>query len=232
MKQIRAANERGFRDHGWLETHHSFSFADYYDPEHMGFSILRVINDDVIAPAGGFPTHPHRDMEIVTYLLDGALEHKDSMGNGSVIRPGDIQRMSAGTGIRHSEFNHLGDAATRLLQIWLQPNQPGITPGYEQKHLPLEARRDTLKPLVSPDGREGSVTAHQDGVIYGTLLSKDVTLTHVLNSGRRAYVHIARGEALINGERLSEGDALSISEEAGVELAGIDEAEILLFDLP
>ncbi|MCW8906034.1 MAG: pirin family protein [Sedimenticola sp.] len=232
MKQIRAAESRGHADHGWLQSHHSFSFADYYDPEHMGVSILRVINDDHIAPSGGFPTHPHRDMEIVTYLMEGALEHRDSMGNGSLIRPGDIQRMSAGSGIRHSEFNPSDSKPTRLLQIWLMPNRQGITPGYAQQHFPLQQRRGRLQLLVSPDGRDGSLSAQQDGLLYGTLLEQDQTLSHDLEPGRTAYIHLARGQAEINGESLNEGDAITLTDEAQIGMRGIDQAEILLFDLP
>jgi len=232
MKQIRAAESRGHADHGWLQSHHSFSFADYYDPEHMGVSILRVINDDHIAPSGGFPTHPHRDMEIVTYLMQGALEHRDSMGNGSVIRPGDIQRMSAGSGIRHSEFNPSDSEPTHLLQIWLLPNRQGITPGYAQQNFPLQQRRGRLQLLVSPDGRDGSLSAQQDGLLYGTLLEQGQTLDHDLQPGRTAYVHLARGRAEINGESLNEGDAITLTDEARIEMRGIDQAEILLFDLP
>lgn len=232
MKQIRAAESRGHANHGWLQSHHSFSFADYYDPEHMGVSILRVINDDHIAPSGGFPTHPHRDMEIVTYLMQGALEHRDSMGNGSVIRPGDIQRMSAGSGIRHSEFNPSDSEPTRLLQIWLLPNRQGITPGYAQQNFPLQQRRGRLQLLVSPDGRDGSLSAQQDGLLYGTLLDQGQTLSHDLARGRTAYLHLARGRAEINGEPLNEGDAITLKDEARIGMRGIDQAEILLFDLP
>ncbi|PLX63361.1 pirin family protein [Sedimenticola selenatireducens] len=232
MKQIRAANDRGYQHHDWLETHYSFSFADYYDPAHMGISILRVINDDRIAPAGGFPTHPHQDMEIVTYVLDGVLEHKDSMGNGSLIRPGDIQRMSAGTGVRHSEFNHSDQQPVHLLQIWLLPNRKGVTPGYAQKHFPPSERRNLLQLLVSPDGSAGSISAHQDGLIYGTLLEPGKSVSHELAAERIAYVHIARGKAVINNETLGDGDAITLSEEPQVKLSGVDESEILLFDLP
>lgn len=232
MKQIRAANERGHARHDWLDSYHSFSFADYHDPARMGVSILRVINDDRIAPAGGFATHPHQDMEIVTYVLDGVLEHKDSMGNGSLIRPGDIQRMSAGSGVRHSEFNHSDQQPVHLLQIWLLPNRRGVTPDYAQKHFPPSERRNLLQLLVSPDGSGGSISAHQDGLLYGSLLEPGNSLSHKLAAGRLAYLHIARGEARINGETLGDGDAIILSEEPRVELTGIKEAEILLFDLP
>ncbi len=232
MKRIRAANERGHTRQGWLDSYHSFSFADYHDPEQMGVSILRVINDDQIAPAGGFPTHPHRDMEIVTYLLDGVLEHQDSLGNGSLIRPGEIQRMSAGSGVQHSEFNHSDKQPVHLLQIWLLPNRQGVTPGYDQKWFPLAERRNRLQLLVSPDGRDGSISAHQDGLIYGTLLDAGHTIEHPLPQGRIAYVHIARGAASIHGEKLTTGDAMMLAEEPRVELTGIEQTEILLFDLP
>lgn len=232
MKQIRAASERGHARHDWLDSYHSFSFADYYDPAHMGVSILRVINEDRIAPAGGFPTHPHRDMEIVTYMLDGVLEHKDSMGNGSLIRSGDIQRMSAGSGVQHSEFNHSSEQPAHLLQIWLLPNRQGVTPGYAQKHFPPSERRNILQLLVSPDGRGGSISAHQEGLIYGSLLEQGRSVSHPLAVGRTAYLHIARGKAVVNGEKLAAGDAITLSEEARVELTGTEQAEILLFDLP
>lgn len=232
MKRIRAATERGHSRHDWLDSYHSFSFADYHDPEQMGISILRVINDDRIAPAGGFPTHPHRDMEIVTYLLDGVLEHRDSLGNGSLIRPGEIQRMSAGSGVQHSEFNHSDQQPVHLLQIWLLPNRQGVEPGYAQKQFPLPERRNRLRLLVSPDGRDGSLSAHQDGLIYGSLLDRDHPITHVLEAGRIAYVHIARGAASINGEQLTGGDAIVLADEPEVALTGLEQAEILLFDLP
>ncbi|WP_260294222.1 pirin family protein [Sedimenticola hydrogenitrophicus] len=232
MKQIRAADDRGHVQQGWLESHHSFSFADYYDPAHMGVSILRVINEDRIAPASGFPTHPHQDMEIVTYVMEGELEHKDSMGNGSLIHPGDIQHMSAGTGVRHSEFNPSEHQPVHLLQIWLLPNEKGVTPGYAQKHFPLSERRGILQLLVSPDGSGGSISAHQDGLLYGTLLEQGESVTHTLTAGRTAYVHVARGQAAVNGETLGAGDALTLVDEPRVELSGVDRAEVLLFDLP
>ncbi len=232
MKQIRAADARGYNHHDWLETRYSFSFADYHDPAHMGISILRVLNEDRIAPAGGFPTHPHQEMEIVTYILDGVLEHKDSMGNGSLIRPGDIQRMSAGTGVRHSEFNHSDQQPVHLLQIWLLPNRKGVEPGYAQKHFPLSERRGILQLLVSPDGHSGSISSHQDGRLYGTFLEQGEAASHSLAAGRIAYVHIARGKAVVNGENLAEGDAITLSQEPRVDLVGVGQAEILLFDLP
>ncbi|MCW8943579.1 MAG: pirin family protein [Sedimenticola sp.] len=232
MKQIRRAAERGIGRHDWLESYHSFSFANYYDPNHMGVSILRVINDDRIAPATGFDTHSHRDMEIVTYVLEGELEHQDSMGNGSVIHAGDIQRMSAGRGVSHSEHNPSDDTTVQLLQIWLQPNKSGVEPGYAQQHYPLSERQGRLILLVSPDGRENSISAHQDGLLYGALLNREESVTYKLSAERIAYVHIARGEAMVNGETLKAGDAMTLSDEASVQLDGIDQAEILLFDLP
>jgi redox-sensitive bicupin YhaK (pirin superfamily) len=232
MMTLRRAQDRGHANHGWLDTYHSFSFGHYYDPEHMGFSNLRVINDDTVAPAGGFPTHGHSDMEIVTYVLDGALEHKDSMGNGSVIRPGDVQYMSAGTGVTHSEYNHSNDAPVHLLQIWLQPNRRGVEPAYDQRHFPREQRRGRLVPLVSPDGRDGSIAAHQDGVLYGTVLGAGDEIVHELAPGRCAYVHVARGRAAVDGEALGGGDGAAITGVARVALAGLDEAEVLLFELP
>ncbi len=232
MKQIRRATERGIGRHDWLESYHSFSFANYYDPKHMGVSILRVINDDRITPSAGFDTHSHRDMEIVTYVLEGELAHQDSMGNGSVIRAGDIQRMSAGRGISHSEHNPSDDKAVQLLQIWLQPNKRGVEPGYAQQHYPLSERQGQLKLLVSPDGRDNSISAHQDGLLYGALLNSEESASYTLSSERIAYVHIARGEAMVNGETLKAGDAITLKDEACVQLDGIDHAEILLFDLP
>jgi redox-sensitive bicupin YhaK (pirin superfamily) len=232
MMQLRAANSRGHARYDWLNTYHSFSFADYYDPLHMGISNLRVINEDTIAPGGGFPTHGHRDMEIVTYVLSGALEHQDSMGNGSVIRPGDIQRMSAGSGVRHSEFNASDTEPVHLLQIWLLPNRPGVMPGYEQRHFPIEQRRDVLCLLVSPDGREGSLSAHQDALLYGSLLAGGEALNYTLAPDRKAYVHLARGVARINDSTLEGGDGLRIAQEPQLRIQGLEEAEILLFDLP
>ena len=232
MMQLRAANERGHARYDWLNTYYSFSFADYYDSRHMGIANLRVINDDTIAPGGGFPTHGHRDMEIVTYVLSGALEHKDSMGNGSVIRPGDVQRMSAGHGVRHSEFNPSNDEPVHLLQIWLLPNRQGIAPGYAQRHFPAEQRRGVLRLLVSPDGREDSLDAQQDALLYGSLLQRGETLDHALTAGRTAYVHLAKGSARVNGMPLNGGDGLSIEREPRVHIEGLDSAELLLFDLP
>ena len=232
MMTIRPAGERGHARFGWLDSYHTFSFGHYYDPAHMGVSNLRVINDDTVAPGGGFGTHGHRDMEIVTYVLSGALEHKDSMGNGSVIRPGDVQRMSAGTGVLHSEYNASQTEPVRFLQIWLLPNREGLAPGYEEKHLDAARRRGQLRLLVSPDGRDDSITAHQDGLLYGTLLDAGETVAHTLRTGRRAYVHVVRGQAGVNGQALGEGDGARIEKEDEVRLTGIENAELLLFDLP
>jgi redox-sensitive bicupin YhaK (pirin superfamily) len=231
MMNTRYANERGHFRNDWLDSYHTFSFGEYYDPQHMGVSVLRVINDDRIIAGAGFPTHPHRNMEIVSYVLEGELEHKDSMGNGSVIRPGDVQRMSAGTGVTHSEFNPSSENVTKFLQIWLLPKQQYSNPGYEQKHFPASQRRGQLKLLVSPDGRDGSVSANTEALMYGALLDAGQSVSHALEAGRMAYLHIARGEATINGKRLNGGDGATIASESAVKMTG-DKAEILLFDLP
>jgi hypothetical protein len=228
---IRKAHERGHADHGWLNTWHTFSFADYYDPEQMGYSSLRVINDDRVAPGAGFPTHPHRDMEIVTYVLSGALEHKDSMGNGTVIRPGEVQRMSAGTGIRHSEFNASASEEVHLLQIWIMPQQSGITPSYEQKFFDAAEKLGRLRLVASLDGRDGSVTIHQDAKLYAGLIDADHPAEHALPPGRRAYLHVARGAASLNGEALEAGDGARIESVSKIRLESNSPAEILLFDL-
>ena len=232
MISIRHAAERGHANHGWLDTFHSFSFADYYDAQHMGVSNLRVINDDRVAPGGGFATHGHQDMEIVTYVLEGALEHKDSMGNGSIMRPGDVQHMSAGTGVRHSEFNPSATEPVHLLQIWLLPNRQGVAPGYAQRHFSAEEKRNRLALLVSPDGRDGSIAAHQDGLLYATRLDDGAEVKHPLAAGRTGYVQIARGSARINGELLVDGDGAHIEGVEQVRIEGVDGAEVLLFDLP
>ena len=232
MITIRPAAERGHANHGWLDSYHSFSFSDYYDPAHMGLSNLRVINDDRIAPRGGFPTHGHEDMEIVTYVMQGALEHKDSMGNGSVIRAGDVQYMSAGTGVRHSEYNPSADEPVHLLQIWLLPNKNGVEPGYAQRHFSDAVRRNRLGLLVSPDGRDDSIRTHQDALLYGTLLDDGSSVEHQPGAGRQTYVHVARGAAKVNGELLRDGDAARIDIGESVRIEGVDGAEALLFDLP
>lgn len=229
---IRPAAERGHANHGWLDSYHSFSFSSYYDPEHMGVSNLRVINDDRIAPRGGFPTHGHEDMEIVTYVMQGALEHKDSMGNGSIIRPGDVQHMSAGTGVRHSEYNPSAEESVHLLQIWLLPNKTGIEPDYAQQHFSDRKRRNRLALLVSPDGRDGSIRAHQDALLFGTLLDDGGTIEHRPAGARQTYIHVARGAARVNGVLLRAGDAARTDAGAPVRAEGLDNADILLFDLP
>jgi len=231
MITIRRARERGHADHGWLDTWHTFSFADYHDPRHMGFRTLRVINEDVVAPGRGFGTHPHRDMEIVTYVLDGALEHKDSMGTQSVIVPGEVQRMSAGTGVLHSEFNHSKTDPVHLLQIWLLPAHPGIEPSYEQTFFPDEEKRGRLRLVASPDGADGSVTIHQDARLYASLLAPGQEVAHEIAPGRHAWIHVARGTASLNGQALEAGDGAAVSDEPRVVLRGTGNAEILLFDL-
>jgi redox-sensitive bicupin YhaK (pirin superfamily) len=232
MLTLRRAEERGRANFGWLDSRHSFSFGHYYDPEHMGFGPLRVINDDRVAPGGGFPTHPHADMEIVTYVLAGALEHKDSLGNGSVIRAGDVQRMTAGTGIRHSEFNASKAESVHLLQIWIIPEKRGLEPGYEQTMFAAADKRDKLRLIGSRDGREGSMTIHQDVDLYATLLSDGATVTHELKAGRVAWVQVAQGTATLNGDQLYPGDGVAVSEAGELTLTGTsDNAEILLFDM-
>ena len=232
MMTVRRAQQRGHSSHGWLDSYHSFSFGSYYDRNHMGFSNLRVINDDTVAPGGGFDTHGHADMEIISYVLEGGLEHKDSMGNGSVIRPGEVQRMSAGTGVTHSEYNHSSDEPVHFLQIWLLPNRTGVEPDYEQRGFPLEERRGKLVLLVSPDGRDGSIASHQDALLYGMLLGAGQRLSHLLAGDRKAYIHVAAGMASVNGETFGAGDALAIGGHSEVRLQGMNDAELLVFDLP
>ena len=238
MLTLRKSQERGFADHGWLKSFHSFSFADYHDPRHMGVGNLRVVNEDRIAPGTGFGTHGHRDMEIVSYVLDGALAHQDSMGNGTpggtnagVIRPGDVQRMSAGTGVRHSEFNHSKDGQTHFLQIWILPNASGIAPGYEQKHFDDAVKRGRLALVASPDGRDGSVTIHADATLHAGLFDGDEAAGLPLASGRIGYVHVARGSVEVNGQRLDAGDALTLRDEPFIDLRAGRGAEVLVFDL-
>jgi redox-sensitive bicupin YhaK (pirin superfamily) len=231
MITLRKANDRGHADHGWLNSWHSFSFADYYDPEHMGFGALRVINEDRIAPGGGFGTHGHRDMEIISYVLEGALAHKDSMGTGSSIVPGDVQRMSAGRGVLHSEYNHAKDRLTHFLQIWIEPGERGIAPSYEQKHFDAAAKRGRLALVASGDAREGSVKIHQDAALYAGLFDGAERAVHALAPGRRAYVHVARGEISVNGQALSAGDALMAEDTAQIVLENGKDAEVLMFDL-
>ena len=232
MLAIRRSAERGLADHGWLKSLHSFSFAEYHDPRHMGFGPLRVINEDRVAPGMVFGTHGHRDMGIISYVLVGELAHKDSLGNGSVIRPGDVQRMSAGTGVRHSEFNHSATQVTHFLQIWIEPVVQGIAPGYEEKRFEAADKRGRLRLVASPDAAEGSVTIHQDARVYAGLFDGDERATLTVAPGRRAYVHVARGEIDVDGQRLAAGDAAMITDAGRVELAGGRDAEVLAFDLP
>ena len=232
MLALRKAADRGHAQHGWLNSHHTFSFAEYFDPKEMGWSALRVINDDTVQPAEGFGAHGHRDMEIISYVLEGALEHKDSMGSGSVIRPGDVQVMSAGTGVRHSEFNHSRDELVHFLQIWIVPKFTGVKPNYQEKFFDADGKRGKLKLIVSQDGRDGSLTIVQDASVYAALLDGDERIDHTLAAGRHAYVHVARGELTLNGQSLSAGDGVKISEEAALAFANGHDAEILLFDLP
>ena len=231
MLTIRKSEDRGHADHGWLQSHHSFSFADYYDPAHMGWGNLRVINDDLIAPGGGFGMHGHRDMEIVTYVTTGALAHKDSMGNGTAIPPGDVQRMSAGSGVRHSEFNDAPDQATHLFQIWIEPREKGITPGYEQKSFADAEKRGRLRLIASPDGAAGSVTIHADASLYAGLFDGGEAATLPLDPARKAYVHVARGTLAVNGQNLRKGDAALLANENNLTLSDGHDAEVLVFDL-
>jgi redox-sensitive bicupin YhaK (pirin superfamily) len=231
MMVIRPGAARGHFDHGWLDTYHTFSFASYHDPQHMGFRSLRVINEDRVKPGEGFGTHAHRDMEILTWVLEGALEHKDSMGNGSIIRPGDIQRMSAGTGVTHSEFNPSRDEPVHLLQIWLLPRQRGLSPGYEEKGFPPETRRGGLRLIAARDGRAGAVTIHQDADLWTALLEPGESVRHILEAGRHAWLHVAAGSVAANGMALRAGDGAAISDEKVVEGTAKDRSEILLFDL-
>ncbi|MCX7257058.1 MAG: pirin family protein [Polaromonas sp.] len=231
MMTYRASSERGYADHGWLKSFHSFSFAGYYDPAHMGFGNLRVINEDVIAPGRGFGTHGHRDMEIISYVLSGELAHKDSMGNVVGIPPGDVQRMSAGTGVQHSEFNHAEGQTTHLLQIWIEPAVTGIAPGYEQKSFPEAQKRGQLRLVASPDAADGSVQIHADARLYAGLFDGAESATLALNPHRKAYVHLVRGQLDVNGRRILAGDALMLEAEAQLTLANGQAAEVLVFDL-
>ncbi len=230
--EIIRADSRGAFNNEWLNSRHSFSFGEYYDPQRMGFSALRVINEDWVAAKGGFPMHGHRDMEIVTYVMTGALSHKDSLGNGSTIRPGDVQRMSAGRGILHSEFNHSETEAVHLLQIWIQPKFSGIQPGYAQEHFPLEQRRGRLQLVASEDGRDGSLRMNTDASLYASLLQAGDALSYQKPAERAAYVHVARGELILNGVSLQAGDAVQVRDEAELAITTATDAELLLFDLP
>lgn len=228
---IRRAADRGRADFGWLDSRHTFSFGNYRDPAHMGFGPLRVINDDRVAGGGGFPTHPHADMEIISYVLEGALAHKDSLGTGSVIRPGDVQRMSAGTGIRHSEFNASPTEPVHFLQIWILPERAGLAPGYEQMAFPDAEKRGRLRLIGSRDGREGSVTIHQDVDLYATTLAEGDSVAHVIAPGRGGWVQVARGAIRLNGEALGEGDGAAMSSSGALSIEGVSDAEVLVFDL-
>lgn len=231
MFQVRRSAERGQARIDWLDSKHSFSFGHYHDPRFMGFGDLRVINEDKVAPGGGFATHGHTDMEIVTYVLDGALAHKDSLGNGAVIRPGEVQRMTAGTGIRHSEMNASDTDPVHFLQIWFLPEKAGLKPGYEQTLFPAEDRQGKLRLVASRDGREGSVTIHQDAALYASLLNPGESVTHAPAPGRRQWLQVARGSVTANGETLKQGDGLAMVQEPKIEITGQEPAEILLFDL-
>jgi redox-sensitive bicupin YhaK (pirin superfamily) len=232
MVEIRKSEARGYADHGWLQSRHSFSFADYFDAEHVEFGALRVINEDRVAPGAGFGMHPHRDMEIISYVLEGELAHRDSMGNGSVIRPGDVQRMSAGTGVFHSEHNPSASEGVHFLQIWIQPNRRGVTPGYEQKNFDAAEKRGQLRLIVSGDGAEGSVTIHQDARVYAGLFEGSESAQLSVAAGRRIYVHLVRGALDVNGTRLDGGDAIKLSEVNRIDLKAGRDAEVLVFDLP
>lgn len=231
MIRILRSNERGHANHGWLDSRFTFSFADYFDPEHVQFRTLRVMNDDHIAGGGGFPTHPHRDMEIVTYVLDGALAHKDSMGNGSVIRPGDVQYMGAGTGVAHSEFNASDKQPVHLYQIWMFPDKKNYTPRYDQKHFTDADKRGKLRLVVSPDGREDSLQIRQDNELYAAVLGEGESVQHHIKPERHVYVQVARGSITLDGKPLETGDGAALSGEKSLQLTGVKDAEVLLFDL-
>ncbi len=232
MMHIRQSEARGRADFGWLDSRHSFSFGEYYDPTYMGFGPLRVINEDRVAPGGGFPTHGHRDMEILSYVLEGALEHKDSIGTGSVIRPGEVQRMSAGTGIRHSEYNASDQEAVHFLQIWIEPERQGLAPSYEQKSFPEQERRNSLRLVAAGDGRDGALTIHQDTELYASLLDAGRHVVHPLRDGRGAWLQLVRGGLTLNGERLSTGDGAALAKVSQLEIEATEDSEFLLFDLP
>jgi len=231
MMQIRKANERGHVNFGWLDSNHTFSFGNYYDPAHMGYGPLRVINEDRVQPGEGFPTHGHENMEIISYVLDGALEHRDSIGTGSVIRPNEVQRMSAGTGIRHSEYNPSPDEPVHFLQIWLIPDTQDIEPGYEQKAFPREDRWSRLRLVASPDGRDGSLTVHVDAELHAALLDEGASVVHELRAGRRAWVQVARGTVEIDGQALAPGDGAAVEGRKSLRIDATADAEILLFDM-
>ncbi|MBV8667360.1 MAG: pirin family protein [Burkholderiaceae bacterium] len=232
MITLRKSADRGKADFGWLHSQHSFSFGSYYDPEHMGFGPLRVINEDRVEPGAGFDRHGHRNMEIISYVLDGALEHKDSMGNGSVLRYGDVQRMSAGTGVMHSEYNHSKEELVHFLQIWIMPNTANTEPGYAEQHFDAASKQGRLRLIVSPDGRDGSVSIRQNAAIYAGLLNGDAPVDYALAPGRLGYLYVARGSVSLNGMALAAGDGAQIANEASINLSQAKDAEVLLFDLP
>jgi redox-sensitive bicupin YhaK (pirin superfamily) len=231
MMQIRLASDRGRAEHGWLDSRHTFSFADYHDPRYMGFGTLRVINEDRVQPGQGFGTHGHRDMEIISYVLEGALEHKDSMGNGSVIRPGDVQRMTAGTGVQHSEFNHSKSDVVHFLQIWILPERRNLEPGYEERRFTDADKRDTLKLVASRDGRDGSVVVHQNVDLYAALLGKDREVVHATDRTRKQWLQVARGQVVVDGQTLNAGDGAAFAYEEKIAIRGAADSEILLFDM-
>jgi hypothetical protein len=231
MMTIRKSNDRGYADHGWLKSYHTFSFAGYHDPKYMGWGNLRVINEDRVAPGAGFGKHGHRDMEIISYVISGALAHEDNMGNGTAIPPGDVQRMSAGRGVMHSEFNHAKDATTHFLQIWIEPSERGIAPGYEQKSFVDSEKRDRLRLIASPDGALGSVIIHADASVYAGLFDGDESASLPLNPARKAYVHLVQGALVVNGQSLTAGDGALLADERVLSLSGGLAAEVLAFDL-
>jgi redox-sensitive bicupin YhaK (pirin superfamily) len=232
MNNIRLSADRGHANHGWLNSYHSFSFGDYFDSKHVEFGPLRVINEDRVSAGAGFGTHPHQDMEIISYVLEGELAHKDSMGNGSVIRPGDVQRMSAGSGVRHSEFNPSSNSPVHFLQIWVQPRVFGVKPSYEEKHFSDAEKRGVLRLIASPEGTDGSVVIHQDARLFAGLFDRNESATLDLSQGRRGYVHVARGDLRVNGTALSAGDALKVTEESSITIETGRAAEVIVFDLP
>ncbi len=231
MLNIRRAAERGHTQLSWLDSKHTFSFANYYDPKHMGFGHLRVINDDIVAPGGGFGAHPHRNMEIISYVIDGALKHKDSMGNSSVIRPGDVQRMTAGTGVKHSEYNYSNEEPVRFLQIWILPDHEGYHPGYEQKKFTAAQKRGRLRLVAAVEGREGAVSLHQDVDMYAALINGDESVEHPLRAGREAWGQIVRGSVVVNGEALEAGDGFGVAGPLGLRFSSGDQAEIVILDM-
>lgn len=231
MIDVIPSDSRGAADHGWLKSKHTFSFADYHNPNMMGFRHLRVINEDWIEAGQGFGTHPHRDMEIVTYMIGGALEHKDSMGNGSIIRPGELQRMTAGTGVLHSEFNHSEDEQAHLLQIWILPEENGLEPGYEQKLFPVEEKRNRWRVVGSRDGRDGSLTIHQDIQLLSTVLDADTDIEYTFDEGRRGFLQVVSGQVRIDDKELGAGDAIAMQDQSEFSIMALQESELLLFDM-